>query len=131
MAPSSFYKLFSALKVEKCKLVIFLCIFGIFLCIIKWLGQPWKLIFIKKFESNIVLETKIQIKINHPSRFMAKGVFWKFLMEHWWNSKMIFFIYFWQVSNIFKTFKTKSGKIWLSRDTNIKWNCCNNLYYSF
>ena len=50
MAPRSFYNLFSALIVEKCKQLIFLCIFGIFLCIIKWLGATLKTYFYQKIQ---------------------------------------------------------------------------------
>ena len=43
--------------------------FSIFLYKVKWFGatiQPQKLIVINKFKASVVLETKIQLKLNHP-----------------------------------------------------------------
>ena len=77
---SSFYKSFHALEVENFKQLLFLCIFGSFLCIIIWLGATLKTYFYQKFKSNVILGTKIQIKVNHPYGLLNKLIFWTCLI---------------------------------------------------
>ena len=84
MAQSPFYKLFSALKVKKCKQLIILCIFGIFLCIIKWLGATLKTYFYQKIKIKYCSMDQNTNKSQPPKKIYDK---WWFLNMSTANGK--------------------------------------------
>ena len=75
MTPSSFYKLFSASKVEKCKQLIFLCIFGFLLCIIKWLWATLKTYFYQKIQLKYCSRDQNTNKSQPPKQIYDKRCF--------------------------------------------------------
>ena len=75
LASNCFWKAFSLLKVEKCKAVIFLCIFCIFLCIINWLRATLKTYFYQKIQIKCCSRDQNTNKSQPPKQIYDKRCF--------------------------------------------------------
>ena len=75
IASNCFCKVFSVSKIEKCKDVIFLCIFCIFLCIIKWLGATLKTYFYQKNQIKYCSRDQDTNKSQPPKKIYDKRCF--------------------------------------------------------
>ena len=74
--------LFSVLKIKKCKDVIFFVFFGIFLCILKWLGATLKTYFYPKFQIKLCSRDQNTNKSQPSKKIYDKRCFLNMSIHH-------------------------------------------------